>query len=141
MFSPVLEEGEEIVFLTLDQIDYFHELALKSGGLEGCLKTDDLQSAIGRPITAHQIGGICDLINLAARLWHGVSIAHGYNDANKRTALIAALAFLEANGVEADINLSSSEPGRFIEEQFQAGTFDLPALEHYLRTRCRWIEE
>ncbi|MBY6141136.1 Fic family protein [Leisingera daeponensis] len=141
MFSLAPEEGVDIVFLTIEQIDYFHELALKEGGLAGNLKTDDLKSAIGRPMTAHHFGGICDLLNLAARYWHGISIAHGYCDANKRTAFISAIAFLEANGIEIDESVSSGEPGRFIEEQFQAGTFTVEVLEQYLRTRCRWIEE
>lgn len=141
MFSPILEEGEEVIFLTLEQVDSFHELALKTNGLEGALKTDDLKSAIGRPETAHYTGGINDLIDLAARLWHGISISHGYNDANKRTGLISALAFLEANGIEADINIYSRELGDFVDASFKEGTFTVLNLDQYLRTRCRWIEE
>ncbi len=136
-----LEDGEDIVFLSLDDIHFLHELALKTGGREGDLKIHDLESALGRPQNAHFYEREDDLITLAAYLWHGVSSAHGYQDANKRTALLAALTFLEANGIEADINVSASEPGLFVEECYKNENFEISVLEKYLRSRCHWIDE
>jgi death-on-curing family protein len=95
---------------------------------------------LGRPSNAHYYEREDDLVTLAAYLWHGISSAHGYQDANKRTALLAALTFLEANGIEADINVSASEPGRFVDECYKNGDFEIPMLDKYLRSRCHWIE-
>lgn len=140
MDSMTLGDGEEIAFLSLDDIHFFHELALKTGGRAGDLKIHDLESALGRPSNAHFYEREDDLVTLAAYLWHGISSAHGYQDANKRTALLAALSFLEANGIEADINVSASEPGRFVDECYKNNTFEIPVLDKYLRSRCHWIE-
>jgi len=140
MGSMTLDDGEDIVFLNLEDIHFLHELALKTGGREGDLKIHDLESALGRPANAHYYEREDDLITLAAYLWHGISSAHGYQDANKRTALLAALTFLEANGIEADINVSASEPGRFVDERYKNRDFEIPALDKYLRSRCHWIE-
>lgn len=136
-----LDEGEEIVFVDIKLVHKIHQIALREGGLAGSLKIADIESALGRPQNAHLYNGERDLITLAAYLWHGVSSAHGYCDANKRTALLTAIAFLEANGVEIDENVDSKEPGRFVLEQYKSKTFEIPILDKYLRPRCRWIQE
>lgn len=141
MTSMCLDEGEEIVFVSIESVHDIHELALTEGGLAGSLKIEDLESALGRPQNAHYYNGECDLIILAAYLWHGVSSAHGYCDANKRTALLAALAFLQANGIEIDDNVDAEEPGVFVLEHYENKTFEIPILDKYLRPRCRWIQE
>jgi len=139
MQSMTLDDSEDVVFLDLDDINFLHELALKTGGRAGDLKIQDLESALGRPQNAHFYEQEDDLITLAAYLWHGISSAHGYQDANKRTALLAALTFLEANGIEADLKVSASEPGRFVDECYKNGHFAIPVLDKYLRSRCHWI--
>lgn len=140
MISMQLEEGDEIAFLGLEVVHYIHELALKEGGLQGLLKVQDLESALGRPQNAHSYTGENDLVTLAAYYWHGVSSAHGYCDANKRTAFLAALTFLEMNGIEIDESVSAVEPGKFIEDLYKKDIFEVSELESYLRMRCRWIE-
>lgn len=140
MMFAIDPEEDEIIFLSFEQVDQIHEIALTAGGRPGPLKLDDLRSALGRPQNAHCYEGINDLITLAAYLWHGVSMAHGYNDGNKRTGLLAALSFLEANGIEADVNIGSAEFGRFVEHHFQHHSFTIPILDSYLRTRCHWID-
>ena len=140
MQSMTLDDSEDIAFLNLEDIYFLHELALRAGGRKGDLKIQDLESALGRPSNAHFYEQEDDLITLAAYLWHGISSAHGYQDANKRTALLAALTFLEANGVEVDINVSANEPGTFVDECYKNGNFEIPVLDKYLRSRCHWIE-
>ena len=39
MIFPKVEEDEEIVFLTFDDIEFNHGLALRSGGLSGLIPT------------------------------------------------------------------------------------------------------
>ncbi|MFQ1699953.1 type II toxin-antitoxin system death-on-curing family toxin [Loktanella agnita] len=141
IFEANLEEDGEIVFLTFEDIEFIHNLALIEGGRTGELKTSDLQSALGRPLNYHQYDNQNDLIRLAAVLWHGVSEAHGFVDGNKRTAMLAALAFLEANGIELDSKISSWQPGFFVDTSYQQRKFNIDTLDHYLRTHCRWIAE
>ena len=56
-----------------------------------------LESAVMRPRMAEHYAG-ADLIRQAALLAVGISQAQAFVDGNKRTAYIAALTFLRANG-------------------------------------------
>lgn len=133
------EEGEDIVFLELFQVEAIHKACLIGENPSGWLKKQDLESALGRPANHYLYEGECDLIKLAAIYWHGISVAHGFLDGNKRTGLISALAFLEANGIEVDSSVHGEEPGDFTDKCFKQNRFEISVLEHYLRTRCRWI--
>lgn len=142
MFAPEIEEGDELALLTLDDVIWIHDTqALTEGGLPGVLDPARIESALGRPQMHFDYEGQRDLISLAAVLWHGLSQAHGFTDGNKRTALLAALAFLEANGIEADATVRGDEPGLFVLECFARECFTVAVLDHYLRTRCHWIVE
>ena len=132
------EEGEEIVFLGLTDVEAIHSACLMEGNPAGWLKKQDLESALGRPANYHHYEGECDLIRLAAIYWHGISVAHGFLDGNKRTGLISAFAFLEANGIVVDDAVLAEEPGDFTDKCFRQKRFVVPVLEHYLRTRCKW---
>ncbi len=133
------DEDGEIVFITLDDIFYFHDLALIEGGKHGDLKTDDLIGALGRPQNYYLYEQEDDLVRLAAILWHGISQAHGFADGNKRTALLSAIAFLAANGLEIDKRAESWNPGVLVDELYKKHAFCVDVLDHYLRTHCRWI--
>lgn len=133
------EEGDTIAFLTLSDVELIHEICLFSDNPRGFLKQHDLESALGRPANYHHYEGECDLIRLAAIYWHGISVAHGFVDGNKRTGLFAAFAFLAANGIEVDQSVPAEEPGDFTDKCFKQKRFTVPVLEHYLRTRCRWM--
>ena len=132
-------EGK-IYFLSESNVEQIHSDVLMPGNLCGWLKKSDLLGALSRP-QAHYDYGERDLVALAAVLWHGVSVAHGFQDANKRTGLQSALVFLEANGVEADVSVSSAEPGKFVKALFEQNKFEIPKLVHYLNTRSCWIVE
>ncbi len=60
-----------------------------------------LSSAVDRPRTHAYYSG-ADLAQQAVMLAHGISEAQAFIDGNKRTALIAIDAFLEANGFLID---------------------------------------
>lgn len=145
MTFVALLDDEEVDFLTIEEVDFCHEEALKlhPENLLGIKDRGALESALARPVNHYNYNNERDLIRLAAVLWHGIGKAHGYNDANKRTAFISAFAFLEANGVEVEA-YDPGEPGRFTDalfnvEEDEEDNFKVSELEGYLRARARWI--
>ncbi|WP_051312471.1 Fic family protein [Pseudodonghicola xiamenensis] len=85
----------------------------------------------------HLYEGECDIVRLAALLWRAVSMAHGYEDGNKRSAFLLMTVFLEVNGVE--LVEDSAYPGHFINRCFDCGDFTVETLDTFLRSRCRWV--
>ena len=59
-----------------------------------------LGSAVAAPATAYAYGNQTDLFELAAIYACRISQAHSFADGNKRTALLVAIGFLEANGID-----------------------------------------
>jgi death-on-curing protein len=100
------------------------------------LDVQRLEAAVMRPRLALEYQPELDLIGLAAYYWHAISASHGFVDANKRTAFLTAVAFLEANGVE--LVADPFEPGRMVLHWFETGTFSQGAIAAYLGSRCRW---
>ena len=64
----------------------------------GVLNAGAIDAALHRPINKWSDDG-ADLAECAAAYLYGIVHAHGYLDGNKRTGLIAALTFVEANGL------------------------------------------
>lgn len=62
------------------------------------LNEGSIESALARPQHLHAHTGKDDLA-CAASLLFGIAKDHGYQDANKRTAYMAALTFLRINGI------------------------------------------
>jgi death-on-curing protein len=65
-----------------------------------------LESAIARPQNAFAYGEE-DSVSLAVRLMAGIAQAHAFEQGNKRTAFIAMVQFLNANGL--DVTIEDSE--------------------------------
>lgn len=61
-----------------------------------------LESAMARPQNAFAYGED-DVVALAARLMSGIALAHAFEQGNKRTAFIAMVQFLIANGLDVAI--------------------------------------
>ncbi|MGJ8544565.1 MAG: type II toxin-antitoxin system death-on-curing family toxin [Sulfitobacter sp.] len=144
MFTARIDEGEEVLFLTLEHVEFCHRKALElhPNNMAGTKSLEALESALIRPQQFHHYESENDLVKLAAVVWHGIGCAHGYNDANKRTAFISAFTFLEMNGIE--VCAPPDEPGHFTETLFRVGEngrnqFEIDNLEDYLRPRARWI--
>ena len=92
------------LFLTLDEVLVLHEdqVALY-GGSRGIRDIGLLELAMGS--AAATFGGVFlheSLFEMAAAYLYGICRNHPFIDGNKRTAVVAALVFLEMNGVEID---------------------------------------
>ena len=85
----------DVVFLEVESVVDFHDVAIEyGGGAAGIRDAGLLESAVMAPRT----GYYATLAELAAVYAHGIAKNHAFVDANKRTALIAAGAFLQVNG-------------------------------------------
>ncbi|NBV54403.1 MAG: type II toxin-antitoxin system death-on-curing family toxin, partial [Proteobacteria bacterium] len=96
----------EPIWLTAKDVLAFHDeqLALY-GGLAGVRDFNLLESALAKPRMAWNYEEPQpDIITLAATLMVGMARNHPFNDANKRTALVAGLTFLALNGYDPDLN-------------------------------------
>lgn len=67
------------------------------GGRQGIRDEGLLDSALNSPISKTEYGDP-DIANLAAAYSFGIAKNHPFVDGNKRTALVAARAFLRING-------------------------------------------
>lgn len=91
---------QEPVFLTREQIDTIHRDQLEAwGGLHGVRNDSGLESAIAQPQNVYFYGD-GDLYEIAAAYAYHLAESQAYFDGNKRTAVQAALDFLEINGVD-----------------------------------------
>lgn len=94
---------EDIVAIHADQFGEF-------GGAQGVRDPGLLSSAVAQPCAT--FGGAflhADLYDMAAAYLYHLAKNHAFLDGNKRTALIAALVFLDLNGVD----VGSETPGLF----------------------------
>ena len=88
-----------IWYPTLDDVINIHVVAMEELGTEPQLVTaaDKIESALTRP-RHHALYAGSDLVEQAAYLLAGLAQAHGFFDANKRTALAVTETFLAVNG-------------------------------------------
>jgi death on curing protein len=91
---------KEPVFLTRAQIDAIHQCQIEAwGGLHGVRSEHALESAIAQPLNVYFYGE-GDLYEIAAAYAFHIAESQAYFDGNKRTAVQAALDFLEINGID-----------------------------------------
>jgi death-on-curing protein len=69
------------------------------GGLAGLRDDGMLASALARPENQYAYAGEQDLFRLAAAYAYGIARNHPFVDGNKRAGFIAAVLFLENNGL------------------------------------------
>jgi death on curing protein len=87
-------------FLTLEQVAAIHRLALElHGGQDGVRDPSGLESAVMHPLNVWYYGQ-GDLFDVAAAYAFHIAQSQAFLDGNKRTAMGAALIFLEGNGIE-----------------------------------------
>jgi death-on-curing protein len=92
----------EPVFLSFEQVaEIHHEAIAKFGGTLGIRDRGALDSAIFHPKNVYCYGA-SDLFEIAAAYAFHIAEAQAFLDGNKRTAIGAALIFLEGNGVSTD---------------------------------------
>ena len=85
-----------------DWIIYVHDLAIaESGGAAGIRDLGALHAATERPASGFGAVELFPTLFLkSAALGHAIATSHPFVDGNKRAALLAANAVLEANGFE-----------------------------------------
>ena len=93
----------ELTFLSSEDVLELHELTMaRHGGLAGLRDPAQFEAALAMPM--QQFAGKYLHVGIpamaAAYLFH-ISQSHPFHDGNKRTAALAALAFLKVNGVTA----------------------------------------
>jgi death-on-curing protein len=92
---------KEPEFLTREIVDDLHYEAIeRHGGHHGVLNEHLLESAINQPQQTYHVGG-GDLYEIAAAYAYHIVADHPYWDGNKRTGALAAIEFLEANGIDS----------------------------------------
>ena len=91
---------EEPVFLSREQVLRLHlESLRRHGGLDGLREPGLFDSALMQPEAAFHYGQ-GDLAAIAAAYAYHIAQSQPFIDGNKRTAIGAALTFLELNGVD-----------------------------------------
>ena len=93
-----------VEYLTADQIRRFHEEAItETGGMPGVRSDQALFSALMQPqASAFQEDAYPTVAEKAAAYGFFLNQSHPFNDGNKRTAVIAMLAFLDLNSYDFD---------------------------------------
>ena len=115
-------------YLTIDEALRIHQRLLQAfGGAAGVRDLGLVESALLRPRT----GYYGDLIEEAAALWESLAMNHGFVDGNKRVAYACVELFLQLNGL--DILPGNKAIEKFIYQHLEAGTFDKPVIEAWLR--------
>jgi death-on-curing protein len=81
-------------WLSREAVELFHEEQLREhGGLPGLKNENALEAALARPLNKMAYGQP-DIFELAAAYLYGIARNHPFSDGNKRTAFVAAYAFL-----------------------------------------------
>ena len=94
------------IFLSLGEIIEIHRDQIKRyGGMPGIRDMGLLKSALAMPSTGF---GECyahnDLFEMAAAYLFHIIRNHPFVDGNKRTGTVAAVIFLDINGIELNVN-------------------------------------
>jgi death on curing protein len=80
-----------------------------------------LESALRKPENHWSYGGEDDVVILAVQLLSGIAQNHCFEQGNKRTAFIAAVMFLKANGYNLTVPDGEVPLGRWIEMMITKG--------------------
>ncbi len=91
---------QDPVFLARQQIEEIHRDQINEfGGVHGLRDEGVLESAIAQPLNVYLYGN-GDLYEIAGAYAYHIAQSQAYLDGDKRTAIQAALDFLEINGVD-----------------------------------------
>ena len=120
------------VFLTLDEVLAIHlDQLARHGGLPGVRDLGLLQSALAQPQAT--FGGQFlhkDLIEMAAAYLFYIVQNHAFMDGNKRVGTVAAIVFLDLNGLE--LNAPEDDLEALVLSVAQ-GTADTAAVAAFLK--------
>lgn len=120
--------GEEVIFLSVDEVLLIHERTTEAfGGSSGVRDQGLLESALFRPRT----GYYRDLIEMAAALFESLLMNHPFVDGNKRAAFFTADVFLRVNGWK--IMVDGKEGDEQIRGMLEEGEANLERIDSWLR--------
>lgn len=89
----------EPIFISVGQVEAIHARQIaRFGGTQGIRDRGGMESAVFQPQNIYSYGH-GDLYDIAGGYAYHIAEAQAFLDGNKRTAMGAALAFLEINGV------------------------------------------
>jgi death-on-curing protein len=94
--SPDFLTPEQVLELHFDQVNFF-------GGLDSLVDPGLFESAVIAPINYFHYCNTKNLFDLGACYAYHLVKNHPFVDGNKRTALAAALAFLNSNGIRIEV--------------------------------------
>jgi death-on-curing protein len=128
----------EPIWINLRVIKAFHDRQINEhGGLPGLRDEGLLLSALSRPENAYHLSDPKpDIADLAAVYGFGLAKNHPFNDANKRTALIAMRLFLRSNGYD----LTASPEDKYMTIiRVAASEISAGKLAHWVRENLKEI--
>lgn len=100
--------GDEPLFLTVEQVHLLHDRAIREhGGSHGVRDPGLVESAVASARNTFLYGGD-DLFDVAAAYAYHLAESQAFLDGNKRTAVAAALTFLDMNA-----ECRRPDPGEF----------------------------
>src|SRR5690242_13462138 len=121
---------DEPIFLTIDEVVLLHRISLdEHGGAHGVRDQGAFESAVTQPMNDYWYGH-ADLFGVAAAYAFHIAEAQAFLDGNKRTAIAAAMAFLELNGVATTTNTEVLYEGMIAIAKHE---LDKPGLAEVLR--------
>lgn len=94
----------EITWLDADLVKELNEEALYEGETHGLNPGSDLEGVLYRPQSWAYYRGVRSFFKLAALYVVAIVKGHPFQDGNKRTAVLAADAFLHLNGLHLDLS-------------------------------------
>jgi death-on-curing protein len=113
-----------------------NRIALTFGGLPGVKREADVLSAIGRPYS----GYYRSIERKAAALFQSVATNHGFNDGNKRSAILLVNLLLERSGYRLQPVDNTENMGEALERLALQVVNDHPHFDevvHWFRQRIR----
>jgi death-on-curing protein len=121
---------KEPIWLDSQDLYVLHnQLLARFGGLEGIRDEGLLESALDRPVQKFQYEQESTLPELAASYTYGIARNHPFFDGNKRSSLLAAIVFLEINGMKFNAT----------EEEAVLETIALAAGERTEKEYASWL--
>jgi death-on-curing protein len=125
---------QDIIFLSVDDVLLLHADTIDiDGGSHGVRDHGLLDAAVAMP--RQQFGGAYlheDLAAMAAAYLFHLAQNHPFIDGNKRAAVMAALSFLAANGIE---ELPAPQKLEVTTMQVAAGELSKDALTQWMRAQ------
>ena len=132
MDTPLFLDEDEILVIHQDQLERY-------GGSAGIRDRGLLMSALAQPSAS--FGGQwlhCDLFEMAAAYLVSLAMNHPFVDGNKRVGTMAALLFLDHNGIEIDAEIDEFE--RLVLD-VAAGSCPKEKVAGFFRTHARSLLE